>query len=110
MNKLKVEEIRAAVKALKAASTRPRYSEEIKVAVREFLREGIGLREVANNTGIGHGTLCIWSRSVSKRKFRKIKVENPRAADVKLRVVLPSGIYVELSSVNLLKEILASII
>ena len=105
MNK-EIEKIRAAVNALKRGGGRPRYSEEIKAAVREFYRGGMSMAELTNQTGISHGALFTWLRS-SRRKFHAVKVEAPIMPAVPLRVVLPSGVSIECVSLEALQSVLA---
>jgi hypothetical protein len=102
----KIEKIKAAVIALKRGAGRPRYPEEIKSAVRDLYRGGMGMAELTNQTGISHGALFAWLRSSAKRKFHAVKVGASLAPVVPLRVVLPSGIFIECASLEVLQGVL----
>jgi len=110
MNQNKIEKVRAAVAALKRAGGRPRYSKDIKAAVEELYRGGMGMAELTNQTGISHGALFSWLRSPpAKRKFRAVKVEAPIAPVAELRVVLPSCVSIECASLEALRGVLESV-
>ncbi len=102
----KIEKVRASVAAIKRASGRPRYPKEIKGAVLELYRGGVGMAELANQTGISHGTLFAWLRGPAKRKFHAVKVEVPPRNAALLRVVLPSGVSIECASLEVLQRVL----
>lgn len=107
MSPKKIAKIRKSVEEGKEAGGRARYSEFVKSSAQQLLREGMRPTELSNSTGIGRATLFQWSRSLGKKKFRRLKVSTDKSQQaVELKITLPSGIHIECSSVAILKSIL----